>query len=165
MTEFPGNIPVFPHPSAESDPFGYEGGRYPQKTGKTRTACRHLLAVQDADRDPSDRQWFIRIRQKEIRDAAHQITWYPEHMFLRMENWIDQMEWDWCISRQRIFATPIPVWFCKKCGGMMVPDEKDFPAIPRSRSQNTLPQMRRDEFPVKRTCSIHGWTRPFPSST
>src|SRR5208337_3585074 len=36
----------------ESYPFRYAGSRYPEKTGKTRTACRHLLAVQDADRDP-----------------------------------------------------------------------------------------------------------------
>jgi len=78
----------------------------------------------------SNRQWFIRIRQKEIRDAAHQITWYPQHMLLRMENWIDQMEWDWCISRQRIFATPIPVWSCAKCGDLVVPDEKDLPCDP-----------------------------------
>jgi len=40
------------------------------------------------------------------------------------------MEWDWCISRQRIFATPIPVWFCKKCGDMVLPDEKDLPVDP-----------------------------------
>jgi valyl-tRNA synthetase len=51
-------------------------------------------------------------------------------MLLRMENWVEQMEWDWCISRQRIFATPIPVWFCTKCGEMAVPDEKDLPVDP-----------------------------------
>ena len=51
-------------------------------------------------------------------------------MLLRMENWIDQMEWDWCISRQRIFATPIPVWSCAKCGELVVPDEKDLPCDP-----------------------------------
>jgi valyl-tRNA synthetase len=47
-----------------------------------------------------------------------------------MENWVEQMEWDWCISRQRIFATPIPVWFCTKCGDMVTPDEKDLPVDP-----------------------------------
>jgi valyl-tRNA synthetase len=78
----------------------------------------------------SERQWFVKIKPKEISDAAHQISWYPEHMLLRMENWVDQMEWDWCISRQRIFATPIPVWFCKKCGEMTVPEDKDLPVDP-----------------------------------
>jgi valyl-tRNA synthetase len=78
----------------------------------------------------SERQWFVRIKPEEIQKAAHQITWYPEHMLRRMENWVEQMEWDWCISRQRIFATPIPVWFCTKCGEMMTPDEKDLPVDP-----------------------------------
>jgi valyl-tRNA synthetase len=78
----------------------------------------------------SERQWFVKIKPDEIRKAAHQITWYPEHMLLRMENWIGQMEWDWCISRQRIFATPIPVWFCKKCGERVIPEELDLPVDP-----------------------------------
>jgi valyl-tRNA synthetase len=78
----------------------------------------------------SERQWFVKIKPDEIQKAAHQITWFPEHMLLRMENWVEQMEWDWCISRQRIFATPIPVWFCTKCGGMETPDEKDLPVDP-----------------------------------
>jgi valyl-tRNA synthetase len=78
----------------------------------------------------SERQWFVKIKPDEILNSAHQITWYPEHMLLRMENWVEQMEWDWCISRQRIFATPIPIWFCKKCGEMIAPSEKDLPVDP-----------------------------------
>jgi valyl-tRNA synthetase len=78
----------------------------------------------------SERQWFVKIKPAEIQKAAHEITWFPEHMLLRMENWVQQMEWDWCISRQRIFATPIPVWFCTKCGEMITPDEKDLPIDP-----------------------------------
>jgi valyl-tRNA synthetase len=78
----------------------------------------------------SERQWFVKIKADEIQKAAHEITWYPEHMLRRMENWVEQMEWDWCISRQRIFATPIPVWFCTKCGEMVTPDEKDLPVDP-----------------------------------
>ncbi|MDD1700971.1 MAG: valine--tRNA ligase [Methanoregula sp.] len=78
----------------------------------------------------SERQWFVKIKPDEIQNAAHQITWYPGHMLLRMENWVDQMEWDWCISRQRIFATPIPVWFCKKCGEMVTPADEDLPVDP-----------------------------------
>jgi valyl-tRNA synthetase len=78
----------------------------------------------------SERQWFVKIKPDEIQKAAHQITWFPGHMLLRMENWVEQMEWDWCISRQRIFATPIPVWFCTKCGTIVTPSEKDLPVDP-----------------------------------
>jgi valyl-tRNA synthetase len=53
-------------------------------------------------------------------------------MRTRLENWVEQMEWDWCISRQRIFATPIPVWFCDACGEMILPAEEDLPVDPTS---------------------------------
>ncbi len=78
----------------------------------------------------SERQWFVKIHRDEILDAARQIRWIPEHMLTRMENWARQMEWDWCISRQRIFATPIPVWFCTRCGETILPAEDDLPVDP-----------------------------------
>ncbi|MDD1661325.1 MAG: valine--tRNA ligase [Methanomicrobiales archaeon] len=78
----------------------------------------------------SERQWFIRVKHDEILKAAREVTWIPEHMRIRLENWVAQMEWDWCISRQRIFATPIPVWFCDTCGEMILPSEEDLPVDP-----------------------------------
>jgi len=54
----------------------------------------------------SERQWFVKIDPEAIMKAAREIEWIPDHMFLRIENWVQQMEWDWCISRQRVFATP-----------------------------------------------------------
>lgn len=78
----------------------------------------------------SERQWFIKIVPDEIMNAAREVKWTPQHMFLRMENWVQQMEWDWCISRQRIFATPIPVWFCAQCGEMILPEDSDLPIDP-----------------------------------
>lgn len=78
----------------------------------------------------SERQWFVRIHRDKIMDAAKRIGWIPDHMYMRLENWVNQMEWDWCISRQRIFATPIPVWFCAECGEMILPGEEDLPIDP-----------------------------------
>jgi valyl-tRNA synthetase len=44
----------------------------------------------------------------------------------RLSNWIDSLGWDWCISRQRYFATAIPLWLCQKegCDGVVLADEK-----------------------------------------
>ncbi|MDV0443020.1 valine--tRNA ligase [Methanorbis rubei] len=78
----------------------------------------------------SERQWFVRVKGDEIVKTAREIKWYPEHMLQRLENWAEQMEWDWCISRQRLFATPIPVWFCDHCGETILPDEADLPIDP-----------------------------------
>ncbi|MDO5823422.1 valine--tRNA ligase [Methanobrevibacter sp.] len=78
------------------------------------------------------KQWFVAVRDliEKTKDAADEMNWVPEHMKSRMLNWADSMEWDWCISRQRIFATPIPVWYCKDCGKVILPDAEDLPIDP-----------------------------------
>ena len=78
------------------------------------------------------KQWFVAVRDliDKTKTAADEMKWVPEHMKSRMVNWADSMEWDWCISRQRIFATPIPVWYCKDCGKVILPDAEDLPIDP-----------------------------------
>ena len=78
------------------------------------------------------KQWFVAVRDliEKTKTAADEMKWVPEHMKSRMVNWADSMEWDWCISRQRIFATPIPVWYCKDCGKVILPDVEDLPIDP-----------------------------------
>ncbi|WP_445474085.1 valine--tRNA ligase [Methanococcoides methylutens] len=78
----------------------------------------------------SERQWFVKIDNDEILKTADEIEWLPEYMKVRLQNWTGTMEWDWCISRQRIFATPIPVWYCKTCGEVMVAEEEWLPIDP-----------------------------------
>jgi len=78
------------------------------------------------------KQWFIRIldsKQKFI-DAGRKINWYPEFMRSRYEHWIENLGWDWCISRQRYYGVPIPLWYCKKCGEIKLPDDKQLPVDP-----------------------------------
>jgi len=78
----------------------------------------------------SERQWFVRINPEEIKKTAEEIEWIPPHMQVRLKNWADSVEWDWCISRQRIFATPIPVWYCRSCGEVLVAKEEWLPLDP-----------------------------------
>jgi len=78
----------------------------------------------------SERQWFVKIDPQAIMKTSEEITWIPPHMETRLKNWTGTMEWDWCISRQRIFATPIPVWYCHDCGEVKVAKESWLPLDP-----------------------------------
>jgi valyl-tRNA synthetase len=82
----------------------------------------------------SEKQWFVNINSEEILNTANDITWVPDYMKVRLENWTGTMEWDWCISRQRIFATPIPVWYCAECGRTKVAKEEWLPLDPTQKS-------------------------------
>ena len=44
-------------------------------------------------------------------------------MKLRYDNWVRGLKWDWCISRQRHFGVPFPVWYCRKCGEAKLAEE------------------------------------------
>jgi len=78
----------------------------------------------------SERQWFVKINPDEIVKTSEEIKWIPPHMEVRLKNWAGSVEWDWCISRQRIFATPIPVWYCKDCKETLVAEEEWLPLDP-----------------------------------
>lgn len=71
-------------------------------------------------------QWFLKILpfKEEILEVAKRMKWYPEYMFTRLEEWVNSLRWDWVISRQRYFATPIPLWECEKCGEVVLAREE-----------------------------------------
>lgn len=76
-------------------------------------------------------QWYIKYLDKKdhFKRAAKDITWHPEHMRHRLDNWIDGLNWDWSISRQRKFGVPIPVWYDKD-GNVYYADESQLPVDP-----------------------------------
>jgi len=78
------------------------------------------------------KQWFIKYLdlKKEFLKLGKKINWYPPHMQVRLDNWINGLKWDWCISRQRFYGIPFPVWYCKKCGEVKVASEKQLPVDP-----------------------------------
>lgn len=77
-------------------------------------------------------QWFIRVLDFKGRwlEAGEEITWHPAHMKARYIEWIDNLNWDWCISRQRHFGVPFPVWYCKACSKINISPETDLPVDP-----------------------------------
>lgn len=77
-------------------------------------------------------QWFMRVLALNDRvvDEAKRVRWVPDYMLTRFVDWANSMDWDWVISRQRIFATPIPAWYCSNCREPIVADEKQLPVNP-----------------------------------
>ncbi|MES3518123.1 MAG: valine--tRNA ligase [Natronomonas sp.] len=80
----------------------------------------------------SKEQWFVAVDQEEVLEAGREVEWIPDHMYTRFEEWTEGMEWDWVISRQRVFATPIPAWECADCGHVHIADAEAVPIDPNT---------------------------------
>jgi valyl-tRNA synthetase len=70
-------------------------------------------------------QWFIAIlpHKESLMTIADNITWYPEFMKSRYLDWVKNLSWDWCISRQRTYGIPFPVFHCLSCQQVILPPE------------------------------------------
>ena len=77
-------------------------------------------------------QWFINIleHKQKFLELADQINWYPEFMKARYINWVENIGWDWCISRQRFYGIPFPVWHCTSCNEVLLAKPEDLPIDP-----------------------------------
>ena len=86
----------------------------------------------------TSRQWFIRTMdiREELVKRGDAIEWHPAYMRTRFENWVNGLNGDWCISRQRFFGVPFPVWYRVNADGttnhsdIKVPEESRLPMDP-----------------------------------
>jgi valyl-tRNA synthetase len=78
------------------------------------------------------KQWFIDVLniKGDLLQQANKMKWYPDFMKQKYLDWVSALNWDWCISRQRYYGVPFPVWYCAKCGEIILPEEADLPVDP-----------------------------------
>jgi len=79
------------------------------------------------------KQWFVKTRalaERILEESKKNIKWIPPHAYKRLEDWVKSLDWDWTISRKRVFGTPFPVWYCEN-GHIIVADPSWVPIDPR----------------------------------
>jgi valyl-tRNA synthetase len=131
------------------------------------------------------KQWFMKTMEltDKVVAAANAVTWYPDFMKNRLIDWAKALDWDWVISRQRLFATPIPVWYCKTCGELILAEPEWVPIDPKLEGPriDKCPKCGGTEFRGETdvfdtwmdssiTCAVHAgwpdradWHRLFPA--
>jgi valyl-tRNA synthetase len=129
-------------------------------------------------------QWFMRTMSltDDVVRTAKEIQWFPNWMRYRLIDWALGLDWDWVLSRQRVFATPIPVWYCRKCGNIRLAKPNELPVDPKVRKLedtcdcgsiewNPETDVLDTWFDSSLTCAIHAgwpdredWRKLFPAS-
>ncbi|WP_394739246.1 valine--tRNA ligase [Natronococcus roseus] len=121
---------------------------------RDRWEISHAVQVHERCETPVEyrvsKQWYVEIldHKEEYLEAGREMDWYPEKMFSRYRHWIEGLEWDWLISRQRDSGIPFPVWYCSECDHEVMARRKDLPVDPLSDEPpiDTCPECGNDTF-------------------
>jgi valyl-tRNA synthetase len=77
----------------------------------------------------TSRQWFIRTleHREALLERGRELRWHPPYMRARYEDWVNGLNGDWCVSRQRFFGVPFPIWYPLDASGV-VQHDRPIPA-------------------------------------
>lgn len=104
---------------------------------KEKRVAVHVVNTHERCKHPieffASPQWFIKVLdiKDELLSRGKELKWFPGFMKIQLDNWIEGIKWDWCISRERYFGVPFPVWHCEKCGEIILPEDSELPVDPR----------------------------------
>ncbi len=99
-------------------------------------AITHAVNIHERCKQPIEYrvipQWFVRIMdaKEQFIEQGNAIAWFPHYMISRYKDWVTNLGWDWCISRQRFYGVPFPVWHCNECNAVLTATEDQLPIDP-----------------------------------
>jgi valyl-tRNA synthetase len=102
-----------------------------------RRPIEHSVSLHERCKKPIEylmlKQWFLNILdyKQEFIALAEQISWYPAFMKARYVDWVQNLNWDWCLSRQRFFGIPFPVWHVEGTDKFLLPPVSALPIDPQ----------------------------------
>ena len=124
--------------------------------GEPRTITHSVKFFEKGDRPleiVTSRQWFIKTIEfrENLLARGRELAWHPAYMQARYDNWTNGLAGDWCVSRQRFFGVPFPVWYRVTASGAIdyaapiVPPEPRLPIDPSTDVPDGFSADQRDQ--------------------
>lgn len=114
-----------------------------QQNVKVHDRCKRPIELK------SSMQWFAKIKEHKdkIKNFAKKIKWVPAFGINYLNDWADNIDWDWCISRHRVFGTPLPFYVCEKCNYNEAAYLGELPFYPENPKKKNCPKCKSNLIP------------------
>jgi len=85
------------------------------------------------------KQWFVSLlnNKKDFLQRGEELKWHPKFMHRRYQDWVNNLSWDWCISRQRYYGVPFPVYYDQNDQPVLA-QKSELPIDPRETKKTGL---------------------------